>query len=969
MAATQLDTLMRRIKELAAGRAGGQRTDRQLLDDFASRRDNSAFAGLVERHGPMVLSVCRRVLRHEQDAEDAFQATFLVLARHPESIRRREALASWLYGVAYRTAMKAKRDATRRRKHEARLRDRTPPAAPGQTWDDVQAVLDEEIQRLPESLRSAFVLCVLDGKTVAAAAAEVGVKEGTLSWRLARARQRLRQRLARRGIELSAVLAALSLAHGAGEAAVPAALAGVTLRFGLLVAGGEPAAGMIPAHVAALAAGVTKAMFLNKTKIAVLIMLTGCLLVAGTGGLARQLFAARQQPAAKPKPQVANPASQPASAKEGASPTDGVKDVEGTIEVSGRVVDPDGRPVAGAKVFYARNALAFGRDPPPPPPTPTTTDAEGRFRFRVSRSGYQFAEEEVDWLKGAVFGVAPGYGPGWVYSDSAEKLAGVTIKLIKDVPIEGRVLDLEGKPVAGVSVRVRSYYLGDGDLKAWVEALQARKEGHSVHSLGGSMNPAYQLGLARPVVSGADGKFRLTGVGAERVVTLRFEGPTIATSEAYVVTRPCPTVVVPRDKKRPGRGSYVYHGPRFDHVVAPTMPIVGSVRAKDTGKPLAGVTIRTQLFSAYGFHDRDHYIRTTTDKEGRYRLVGLPKAAGHYLWVTPAAGQPYLPPERKTAGVSSGLDPLRVDFELKRGVLIRGRVTDKETGQPVAARVEYFAFADNPQFQEGGVLWGLSFHTPTSPDGSFTLVGLPGRGLLAAKSAYLEGFEEGKRYLMDVGAANIKGPIQTHLGPWMVMQFNTVVEINPARDAESIHQDIALHPKKTVTGTVVGPDGKPLAGVYVNGLGGVRVADLPTAEFRLPLLEPLFFYHPDKKLGAAVLFKGDEALPVTVRLQEWATLTGRLLDQDGRPCADVQLAGCILGGQLNIVEMESGWFGFFAGKTDKEGRFKIEGILPGVKVGLAINKGGRIDARLIAEVTLKAGQTKDLGDLTSRETP
>src|SRR5262249_1564256 len=153
----------------------------------------------------------------------------------------------------------------------------------------------------------------------------------------------------------------------------------------------------------------------------------------------------------------------------------------------------------------------------------------------------------------------------------------------------------------------------------------------------------------------------------------------------------------------------------FDHVVAPTMPVVGTVRAKDTGKPLAGVTIRAQLSSAYGFHDRDHYLRTTTDKEGRYRLVGLPKMEGHYLWVTPAAGQPYLPPPRKTAGVSSGLDPLTVNFEMQRGVLIRGRVTDKATGQPVPAVVEYFAFEDNPHYKEGGVLWGLSFQTRTSP--------------------------------------------------------------------------------------------------------------------------------------------------------------------------------------------------------------------------------------------------------------
>src|SRR5438270_2501954 len=142
MATGQLGPLLRHIHKLAASRCPPASTDRQLLDDFAARRDEAAFAALVARHGPMVLRVCRRVLRHEQDAEDAFQATFLVLARHTEAIRKREALASWLYGVAYRTAMKAKRSAARRRNHEARLRDRTPPATPSPTWNDVQAVLD-----------------------------------------------------------------------------------------------------------------------------------------------------------------------------------------------------------------------------------------------------------------------------------------------------------------------------------------------------------------------------------------------------------------------------------------------------------------------------------------------------------------------------------------------------------------------------------------------------------------------------------------------------------------------------------------------------------------------------------------------------------------------------------------------------------------------------------------------------------
>src|SRR5947209_8861458 len=218
MATAQLETLLWHLRKLAAGRESSQRTDRELLDDFSARRDETAFAALVGRHGPMVLRVCRRVLSHEQDAEDAFQATFLVLARNIGTIRKREALAEWLHGVAYRTAMAAKRSAARRRNHEARL---TPQAAANATWDDVQSVLDEEIQRLSAPFRAAFVLCVLEGKSAPEAAAELGLKPGTVSSRLTRARQRLQQRLVRRGIELSALLAALSVADNTGKAAMP----------------------------------------------------------------------------------------------------------------------------------------------------------------------------------------------------------------------------------------------------------------------------------------------------------------------------------------------------------------------------------------------------------------------------------------------------------------------------------------------------------------------------------------------------------------------------------------------------------------------------------------------------------------------------------------------------------------------------------------------------------------------------
>jgi RNA polymerase sigma factor (sigma-70 family) len=782
MTSAQAGIVLQHIRGLAgARRVAVGPPDAQLLGRFTAQRDEAAFAALVRRHGPMVLNVCRSVLHHEQDAEDAFQATFFVLARKADSLRQPEAVAGWLCEVAYHVAVKAQADAARRRAQERRATP-MPPADPtlDMTLRDLRRVLHEELRRLPDKYRLPLVLCYLEGRSQEQAAGQLGWTRGMLRGRLDRGREHLRRRLAVRGVALAALLCATA----AAPRAVAEALADSVVRAAVLSAVDGAATGVVSARAAALAEGVTRAMFTSKVKVATAVLLAVSLVALGVGLLAQQALAAREPPGGSPQAAVRMQEPAPAAAPPPAADTEG-----DSVEVSGRVVDPEGKPVAGAQVFFARNVLAFWRDPPPPPPRPTTTDAEGRFRFRVSTTGYLFAEEKADWLQGSVVGVAPGYGPGWVYNDSAEKLADVTIKLIKDVPIEGRVLDLEGKPVAGVSVRVRSYHLRDGDLKGWVEALQAKQEVHGPHFSLGSLNPAYQLGLARPVVSGADGIFRLTGVGEERVVTLRFEGPAIATSEVYVVTRPCPTVVLPRNKERPRAGNYVYHGPTFEHVVALAMPIVGSVRARDTGQPLAGVTVRAHLDAAYGYDDKEHYVQTTTDKEGHYRLAGLPRVEGQYVWVGLAAGQPYLP-TRKTAGLSPGLDPITVDFELTRGVTIRGHVTDRETGRPVAALVEYFAFADNPHLEGAGIHGTNRVQARTAADGSFTLVGLPGQGLLAARATY--GFEP--RYLMDVGADKIKGEL--HLGSWRAKQFNTVVEISPAEDAEAVVQDVALDPDK-----------------------------------------------------------------------------------------------------------------------------------------------------------------------------
>jgi RNA polymerase sigma factor (sigma-70 family) len=279
-------------------------SDDHLLAAFVRGRDEAAFAELVRRHGPMVLAACRRATGREQDAEDAFQATFLVLARKASGVRPRSAVGAWLHGVAVRTALKAR---TRSARFVAR-QEVPAVAAPVNDSPDADAcrILDEEIDRLSEPLRLAVVLCELQGVPRREAAARLGVREGTLSSRLATARKRLAERLKARGVTLG-VGGVAALLTGSGELA--------PLGAALLDAGSRVAVGPAPAPILLLSDGVVKAMFMKKLKaVAVGLLVIGA--VGGGWGTAVQLGgspgsvarAADAPPAAKPDPAGKDPA-------------------------------------------------------------------------------------------------------------------------------------------------------------------------------------------------------------------------------------------------------------------------------------------------------------------------------------------------------------------------------------------------------------------------------------------------------------------------------------------------------------------------------------------------------------------------------------------------------------------------------------------------------------------------------------
>jgi RNA polymerase sigma-70 factor (ECF subfamily) len=256
--------------------------DGQLLERYVLRRDEAAFAALADRYGSLVLGVCERVLQNSHDAEDAFQATFLVLARRADRLDRRGPLGNWLYTVAYRTAAKLKADSIRRHAHERNTFEMAASTSTeDQSWDELRPVLDEELNQLPEKYRAPLVLCCLEGKSHQQAARELGWPSGSMSRRMTRARELLRRRLVRRGVTVSAALILLLLTKKATATTVPAGLAAVTVRaavqFGSAKAGASMFLGSKSAtlaqEIARTALGTTKTSQLARPIVATILLL------------------------------------------------------------------------------------------------------------------------------------------------------------------------------------------------------------------------------------------------------------------------------------------------------------------------------------------------------------------------------------------------------------------------------------------------------------------------------------------------------------------------------------------------------------------------------------------------------------------------------------------------------------------------------------------------------------------------
>jgi RNA polymerase sigma factor (sigma-70 family) len=331
MSAAPLQTVLRHLRRLVTPDGAGGLTDSQLVERFVASRDEAAFEVLVWRHGVMVYQLCRRLLGHAQDAEDAFQATFLILARKAGSIGKREAVGSWLYKVAYRVALGARAGAARRARLQRPLADLPAPDERDPLQCDLKETLDEELSRLPDKYRAPFILCYLEGKTVEEAARQLGCPRGTVGSRLARGRERLRRRLTGRGVAPTAFALTAALADKAGAVCIPAPLASATARAAANYAAGlTGVTGAVSAEVITLTEGVLHTMFVTKLKTVLAIVLAAAVL-AGAGGLSYRMQAAEEGAPTRARPTGAGTGA--------AAPT---PEDRLTLKGWGKAVDPDG---------------------------------------------------------------------------------------------------------------------------------------------------------------------------------------------------------------------------------------------------------------------------------------------------------------------------------------------------------------------------------------------------------------------------------------------------------------------------------------------------------------------------------------------------------------------------------------------------------------------------------------------------
>ncbi len=635
------------------------------------------------------------------------------------------------------------------------------------------------------------------------------------------------------------------------------------------------------------------------------------------------------------------------------SPRDDQAAMADSLVLRGRVLDPDGKPLAGASMVLSAPAQDLG-----PRSRLGRSGPDGRFAVSIPRDLLRLVGGD-DAPPASIAAVAPGLGPDWATIDLEKKAEPIVLKLRRDdVPIEGRILGRDGRPIPGLSIEVEWVVNLPPERIKELRANASRMRGFPIELETGSLfvpqrggrHAARADGNRRPVPPGGHRTGSDCGV-ASRGGCDRADVLFVSTS----ADRDFKPIVLPGPAKRPEK----IESPRFDLTVGPGRVVEGTVRDRDTGRPVADARILSISESGGG-------ASGSSDAKGRFRLQGLPSGRESSLTVD-VENQPYFAVSRRLEDPEGpGAAPL--DITIKRGVWVEGRLTNASTEKPVKANVYYYPARDNPHVKDCPDAPFLSDEAvgesliESDRDGRFRVAALPGRGLLAVRSR-----EPGYLTAEPLDVSLAQHYLYLMKSSYLRVSSQAILLIDVPEGKGLVVPEIRLAPGRAQHIRLTDREGRPVSGARVDSFQLGRLVghseplpgDVLTFTHARPgTTEELVFFHEGRSIGASVSLNGNEPDPVRVNLQPTGAVVGRLIDDEGRPRGDVQLR---IDGRSNVVEQFT---------TGADGRFRIEELIAGVSYSVWIVEEREPNQPTLAsgylnrrQWTVKPGEVRDWGDV------
>ncbi len=671
----------------------------------------------------------------------------------------------------------------------------------------------------------------------------------------------------------------------------------------------------------------------------------------------------------------------------------------------GRVIGPDGEPVAGAKLFITQNEAS----PRATGPVRASSSADGRFEFDAADMTYVGIDGLPTRRRALLIATADQYYPGWVATwgeprgvhvpsrSDPKKDADLIVRLARfDTPIHGRLLDPKGQPLSGARVRVQSISVPreggfDADLKRFeATAAQGWWPFNYDHTL---QEPAVLPGVATEASTDADGRFRLAGLGRDRMAALHVTARGVVDTYVTVMTRDAPDIVSDRDADGYPKGNMVL-GAGFTLRLKPGRTVRGIVRDRQTRAPIAGMWVGESSSALSAIRDGDFPFKS--DANGRYEITGInPETRDLEVMAVPRPGQPYFMARAKVGDRSGAM------IDCLRGIPFRLKLVD-DGGSPVEADVEFHPIMPNPHavsvlphdwtygspvsravMTAKGVYEGVVIAGPGA-----VMVKLPGRSDYRAAHVDPKAFfAPGRTEWTNQELITAYGTDDTLIiGNCWVDQhdYAAILLVNPPEGSKPLELSATIVHDVPRQVTILDPEGKPVVGVQTRGLTAhpwdneppLRAATVPITKLHPTRSRRITFFKKDRKLIGFLLARGDGEKPYTVRLKPWATVTGRIVDENGNPLEEkqrqplVNAAAVVLApnAKLEIATRDDPHAGTLPDTgADEKGRFRIERLVPGLRYSCDLyREAGWYAGVAFENLVLEPGETRDLGDIRSK---